>query len=91
MTVMLRLAFGAMGHLFAQAVLAVELADPFKESNKYLICHQLDPFVNAADRQLHLNLDGEPVVARRFEFKTHPRALSVVLGRSAAKSGQAIP
>ena len=91
MTVILRLAFVAIGHLFAQAVSAVQLAEPFEESNKHLIGHQLDPFVNAADRQLHLNLDDEPAVSRRFEFKTHPRALSVVLGRQATKSGQAIP
>jgi diacylglycerol kinase family enzyme len=41
---------------------------------------QLESFVIESDRPLHMNLDGEPLVERRFEFKTHPRALSVVLG-----------
>ncbi len=60
--------------------IATELADPFNESNKYLRYRQLKSFIIEADRPLNINLDGEPVVASRFEFDTHPAALAVVLG-----------
>lgn len=60
--------------------IAGELADPFNQSNEFLQYRQLDSFVIETDRPLHMNLDGEPVVESRFAFKTHPRALSVVLG-----------
>jgi YegS/Rv2252/BmrU family lipid kinase len=60
--------------------IAAELADPFNENNKFLMYRQLESFVIESDRPLHMNLDGEPLVERRFEFKTHPHALSVVLG-----------
>ena len=56
-----------------------ELADPFNEGNRFLLYRQLDSFVIESDRPLHMNLDGEPVTDSRFEFRTHPRALSVVL------------
>ena len=59
---------------------AAPLADPFNESNEHLLYRQLDSFVIEADRPLHMNLDGDPLVESRFEFKTHPHALSVVLG-----------
>jgi diacylglycerol kinase family enzyme len=45
-----------------------------------MLHRQLDSFVIEADRSLHMNLDAEPLVENRFEFKTHPHALSVVLG-----------
>jgi lipid kinase YegS len=60
--------------------IAAELTDPFNKNNKFLMYRQLESFVIESDRPLHMNLDGEPLVERRFEFKTHPRALSVVLG-----------
>ena len=59
---------------------AAPLADPFNKNNKHLLYRQLESFVIESDRPLHMNLDGEPVVEKRFEFKTHPCALSVVLG-----------
>ena len=61
-----------------------ELADPFNAANKYVQCRQLDAFTLEADRPLHMNLDGEPMVDRRFAFKTHPQALHVVLGDAAS-------
>jgi lipid kinase YegS len=60
--------------------IANEFADPFNENNKYLRYRQLKSFVIEADRPLNINLDGEPVIASRFEFDTHPAALAVVLG-----------
>ncbi len=60
--------------------IAAELTDPFNKNNKFLMYRQLESFVIESDRPFHMNLDGEPLVEKRFEFKTHPRALSVVLG-----------
>ncbi len=59
--------------------IAAELEDPFNEANQFLLYRQLDGFVIESDKPLHMNLDGEPCVGDRFEFKTHPRALGVVL------------
>ena len=61
-------------------VIAAELADPFNSENRYLRYHQASTFTFESDRPLHMNLDGEPMLESRFEFKTHPRALEVVLG-----------
>ena len=72
-------------------VITAELADPFNKNNRYARCYWLTAFRMESDRPLHMNLDGEPVVESRFEFKTHPRGLSVVLGRRAAKPGRAVP
>lgn len=68
--------------------IAAELADPLNGNNKYLRYRQLDSFVIEADRPLHVNLDGEPVVEKRVRFKTHPRTLSVVLGPDYPQNGQ---
>jgi len=57
-----------------------ELADPFNPDNRFLLYRQLESFVIESDRPLHMNLDGEPMFDTRFAFKTHPQALSVVLG-----------
>ena len=60
--------------------IAAEIADPLNENNKFLRYRQLKSFVIKADRPLNINLDGEPAIASRFEFQTHPDALAVVLG-----------
>ena len=60
--------------------ISAELADPFNPENRLLFYRQLKSFVIESDRPLHMNLDGEPMTDTRFAFKTHPRALSVVLG-----------
>jgi len=62
------------------AKIAAELADPLKEDNEYLRYRQLAAFVIETDRPLHINLDGEPIIASRFEFKTRPRAITMALG-----------
>jgi len=59
--------------------IAAELQDPFNEGNQFLLYRQLDRFVIESNKPLHMNLDGEPCVDHRFEFRTHPRALDVVL------------
>jgi len=59
--------------------IAAELEDPLNEANQFLLYRQLDSFVVESDEPLHVNLHGEPCIDTRFEFKTHPRALDVVL------------
>ncbi|MGI9522254.1 MAG: lipid kinase YegS [Hyphomicrobiaceae bacterium] len=60
-----------------------ELKDPMNVANRFLRYRQVPSFSVEADRPLHLNLDGEPMIERRFHFDTHPGALRVVLGKSA--------
>lgn len=60
--------------------LVAELNDPANPENKYLLYRQLAAFTIESKKPLHVNLDGEPFVGDRFEFKTCPKALSVVLG-----------
>lgn len=88
---MLSLVFRANGLLFVQTLVAAGLVDTFNKKNRYVRCYWLTAFRIESDRQLHLNLHGETLVASWFEFKMHPRGLSVVLGGRAARSGQAIP
>ncbi len=60
--------------------IAAELEDPFNKDNRFLLYRQLESFIIEADKPLHVNLDGEPYVDRRFEFSIRPKALNVVLG-----------
>lgn len=46
----------------------------------YPIYRQLPSFVIESDRQLHINLDGEPVLDTRFAFETVQGALMMALG-----------
>ena len=62
---------------------AAELADPFNEENRFLHYRQALSFSIEADRPLHINLDGEPVIATRFDFDILPKSLPVVLGSAA--------
>lgn len=56
------------------------LGDTFDEANESLHYRQLESFVVETDQDLHMNLDGEPTQATRFEFDVFPRAISMVLG-----------
>ncbi len=60
--------------------IAAELEDPFNKDNRFLLYRQLESFIIEADKPLHVNLDGEQYVDRRFEFSIRPKALNVVLG-----------
>ena len=51
------------------------------QANKFLRYRQISSFRIEADRPLHMNIDGEPLVAQNFSFKSHPKALGVVLGQ----------
>ena len=64
------------------AAFAAELKNPFDDDNKLLRYHQSSTLVVEADRPLHLNLDGEPVIGTRFEFDVLKHGLPVVLGAS---------
>jgi len=59
---------------------APELVDPFGADNIYLRYRQLSSFRLEYDQPLHVNLDGDPIVARAFDFTIRPKALGVVVG-----------
>jgi len=61
---------------------AAELKNPFDENNRLLRYRQSRTLLVEADRPLHLNLDGEPVVDTRFTFDVLKHGLPVVLGPS---------
>lgn len=74
---------GLLDLAFVSDVVASSLdvmGDTFDESNESLHYRQLASFVVETDHDLHMNLDGEPTKATRFEFDVHPRAISMVLG-----------
>jgi lipid kinase YegS len=60
--------------------LVAELKDPVNPGNMHLLYRQLAAFTIETEKPMHVNLDGEPVVGNRFEFKSCPKSLSVVLG-----------
>ena len=63
------------------SAIKAELEDPMNQANKFLRYRQISSFRVEADRPLHMNIDGEPLVAQNFSFKSHPKALDVVLGQ----------
>lgn len=58
--------------------LAQELKSPDAPDNEILFYRQLPAFTIESDQDLHLNLDGEPTLARRFEFSVLPGRLELV-------------
>ncbi|MEP3439569.1 MAG: lipid kinase YegS [Hoeflea sp.] len=58
-----------------------ELADPFNEANKVLHYRQLNECVIETKQPLPMNLDGEPTLDTRFEFKIKPKCIKMVLGQ----------
>ena len=59
-----------------------EIADPASEGRQTFFYRQLERFVLETDRPLHINLDGEPFIDKRFEFDVLNCGVRVVLGGS---------
>ena len=57
--------------------LAAELKDPMNPGNRFVSYRQLSEFTIESDRELHCNLDGEPVLRKRFKFGVLPRWMRV--------------
>jgi diacylglycerol kinase family enzyme len=55
-----------------------EINDPTNPENKHVGYRQLAEFTIRSDRKMHCNLDGEPVLKKKFRFSVLPRHLSVV-------------
>ena len=55
-----------------------EIEDPMNPNNKHVGYRQLAEFTIESDRRMHCNLDGEPVLKKKFRFSVLPRHLSVV-------------
>jgi lipid kinase YegS len=55
-----------------------EIEDPMNPNNKHVGYRQLSEFTIESDRKMHCNLDGEPVLKKKFRFSVLPRHLSVV-------------
>ena len=62
---------------FNLAQLNRELEDPMNPDNEFLYYRQLPEFTIEADKKLHYNLDGEPVLKRRLTFSVLPQHLGV--------------
>ena len=58
--------------------LTAELKTPTNPDNEYFYYRQLADFTIEATRDMHFNLDGEPVQERSFTFSVLPKHLSVV-------------
>lgn len=58
--------------------LLTEMKMPENPENRFFHYRQLSEFTIESDRDLHINLDGEPVKDRRFEFSILPKHLRVV-------------
>ncbi len=56
-----------------------EIKTPENPENRFLHYRQLSEFTFESDQELHINLDGEPVLDRRFEFSVLPKHLGVVI------------
>ena len=63
---------------FSVSGLSRELKDPTNPANEIVLYRQLPEFTIEADEAFHMNLDGEPNLANRFEFTVLPRHLEVV-------------
>ncbi len=57
-----------------------QLADPSGEGRQTFFYRQLERFTIETDRPFHINLDGEPVIDKRFEFDVMNSGVQVVLG-----------
>ena len=64
----------------ALAQVGRELADLGNPRNQYVTYRQLDDFTLEADREVHFNVDGEPVHTARMSFSVLRRALPVAMG-----------
>lgn len=62
----------------APGFLVRELLDPTNRDNEVLVYRTFQTCVMECDAPFHLNLDGEPLEAERFEIKVLPGALLLV-------------
>ena len=60
------------------ARLVDEIKTPENLDNRFLHYRQFSEFTIEATRDLHFNLDGEPMLARKLEFSVLPKRLGVV-------------
>jgi lipid kinase YegS len=77
------------GLLDAMAVLDVEVRDlglvlneltnVGDENNRYVVYRQMSDFRIESEEPIHVNLDGEPMLATSFDFRVLPRRLRFVL------------
>lgn len=59
------------------ASIGQELDDPMNPDNVHVNYRQLERFTIESDRELHCNLDGEPLQTRRLEFHVLPQHLKI--------------
>ena len=64
------------GHAITE--LKNELDDPMNPDNKHVNYRQLTEFTIESERKMYCNLDGEPVLKKKFKFSVLPQHLSVV-------------
>ena len=55
-----------------------ELDDPMNPDNRHVHYRQLAEFAIRSERKMHCNLDGEPILKKKFRFSVLPGHLSVV-------------
>jgi lipid kinase YegS len=56
-----------------------ELMNVGSSDNQYVIYRQIDKFRIESDQPLHVNLDGEPLLGKTYDFEVLPRRLPFVL------------
>ena len=59
--------------------LASELKAPDNPDNRYLYYRQLAKFTIESSRDVHFNLDGEPIQAKKIRYEVLPGAIKLVL------------
>jgi diacylglycerol kinase family enzyme len=57
-----------------------ELNDPTHPQNEHIHYRQVTGLRLETNEPLHVTLDGEPTTGSQFDFRCHPKAISVVLG-----------
>jgi lipid kinase YegS len=62
---------------FSLPKLAKELENPMNPDNRFVVYRQLSQFTIEADKPLHCNLDGEPVLRKSLRFGILPQHLKV--------------
>lgn len=55
-----------------------ELDEPMNPDNKHVNYRQLSEFTIESEQKMHCNLDGEPILRKKFRFSVLPRHLEVV-------------
>lgn len=63
---------------FSPSMVAAELEDPKNPDNQIVFYRQAPHFSMKTDRPLHVNLDGEPVLASELEFGVKRRAIQLI-------------